>query len=169
MLTWRDCKAPVGSRITCGGYWQNARDLAKCLTKSCGNPHLCRCPMLKSIERYSIHLTRWKRSHNLALKLLNGSNWCHGRLHGNQGSQHAHLEMDILAIEAGELEQAARRSWLNSCDLTLSNIERQSYLNPEECRLDDLLATDPHVGQLISINTGQTVRIWTFAPQACSQ
>ena len=30
---------------------------------------------------------------------------------------HAHLEMDILNIEAGELEQAARRPWPNSCDL----------------------------------------------------
>ena len=71
--------------------------------------------------------------------------------------QHANLAMDILAIEAGEPEQAARRPWPNSCDLTLSNIERQSFFDPEECRPDDLLATDPHLGQSISINTGQTV------------
>ena len=71
--------------------------------------------------------------------------------------QHAHLEMDILAIEAGELEQAARRPWPMSCDLTLSNIERQSFFYPKECQLDDLLATNPHLGQFISINTGQTV------------
>ena len=57
--------------------------------------------------------------------------------------QHAHLEMDILAIEAGELEQAARRPWPTSCNLTLSNIERQSLVDPKECRVDDLLATDP--------------------------
>ena len=69
--------------------------------------------MSKSKERYNIHLTGWKRSHSLALKLLNGSSWCHERRHGNQGSLCASMhiwKMDILAIEAGELEQAARRA-----------------------------------------------------------
>lgn len=54
--------------------------------------------------------------------------------------QHAHLEMDILAVEAGELQQAARRPWpnsCNSCELTLSNIERQFFIYPQECQLQE--------------------------------
>lgn len=70
---------------------------------------------------------------------------------------HSHLEMDMLAIEAGELEKAARRPWPRGSDPNFPNLERQSFFHPEECQTDDLLATEPHLGRYISINTGQTV------------
>ena len=56
-----------------------------------------------------------------------------------------------------ELEASARRPWLASCDLVFSNLERQSFFDPEECQDTDLLATEPHLGKQISIIIGQTI------------
>ena len=59
-------------------------------------------------------------------------------LHG-----HAHLQADIQVIEEMELEESARRPWPASCDLVFSNLDRQSFFDPEECHDTDLLATEP--------------------------
>ena len=56
-----------------------------------------------------------------------------------------------------ELEESAHRPWPASCDLDLSNLERQSFFDPEECWHTDLLATEPHLGKKVSINTEQTI------------
>ena len=71
--------------------------------------------------------------------------------------EHTHLQADIQVIEDMELEESARRPWPASCDLVFSNLERQSFFDPEECHDTDLLATEPHLGKQISINTGQTI------------
>ena len=68
--------------------------------------------------------------------------------------EHARLQADIQDMER---EESARRAWPASCDLVFSNLERQSFFDPEECQDTDLLATEPHLGKQISINTGQTI------------
>ena len=41
---------------------------------------------------------------------------------------------DMQVIEDMELEESARRPWPASCDLVFSNLERQSFFDPEECQ-----------------------------------
>ena len=40
--------------------------------------------------------------------------------------EHAHLQTDIQVIEDMELQESAHRPWPASCDLAMSNLERQS-------------------------------------------
>ena len=73
--------------------------------------------------------------------------------------------------------RAATWPWPAAHDAHLTNLERQSFFGPREGAGSDLLASEAHSGQRISINTGQTINpdldvhptgVFTISPRPTS-